>query len=83
PGGPGSEKGVEDAVQCLFLDAVAAGTGLGLSITKRIIEEHEGRIEVDSVWEKGTTFRICLPLGAPSTMLSSPENEYWRQKEGV
>jgi len=37
------------------------GMGLGLSIVYRIIENHRGRIEVDSSPGKGTTFRIVLP----------------------
>lgn len=45
-----------------FFTTRTTGTGLGLSISKRIIEEHGGRIEVDSVWAEGTIFRIYLPL---------------------
>ncbi|UFT98003.1 ATP-binding protein [Radiobacillus kanasensis] len=37
------------------------GTGLGLAIVKHIVELHEGKIYVDSVHEKGTTFRISFP----------------------
>ncbi len=37
------------------------GTGLGLAIVKGIIEAHHGDIEVKSVVDKGTTFRILLP----------------------
>ncbi len=38
------------------------GTGLGLSICDSIIHDHHGRIEVESVWGKGTTFRVVLPV---------------------
>lgn len=37
------------------------GVGLGLSMVYGIIHEHRGTIEVDSVPDKGTTFRIKLP----------------------
>jgi PAS domain S-box-containing protein len=39
-----------------------AGTGLGLSITSKMIGFHNGRIDVDSIPNRGTTFRIVLPL---------------------
>ena len=39
-----------------------SGSGLGLSICHKIIEEHHGRIEVESEEGKFTEFRIILPL---------------------
>jgi len=38
------------------------GTGLGLVVTKKIVEEHGGRIDVQSVPMQGTTFTISLPM---------------------
>lgn len=41
---------------------VGKGTGLGLSISFGLIEKHQGKMEVESVIGKGTTFLIYLPI---------------------
>jgi putative PEP-CTERM system histidine kinase len=46
-----------------FQTTKKAGLGIGMFQSKMIIEAHGGRIEVESVSGKGTTFRVLLPLG--------------------
>jgi signal transduction histidine kinase len=40
------------------------GTGLGLSVCRQIVEQHQGRIRVESLVGKGSTFTVKLPLRA-------------------
>lgn len=44
-----------------FFTTKAKGVGLGLSNVKKIIEAHDGIIEVDSQLHQGTSFRLLLP----------------------
>jgi len=46
-----------------FFTTKNGGTGLGLTVTHKIIEEHNGRIEVESRADQGAAFRVLLPVG--------------------
>ena len=45
-----------------FFTTKKEGTGLGLAITRRIIQQHDGTIAVESKVNEGTTFQVFLPL---------------------
>jgi len=38
------------------------GTGLGLAIVKGVVDAHQGSIQVESVPDAGTTFKVLLPV---------------------
>ncbi|MBW4680411.1 MAG: HAMP domain-containing protein [Microcoleus vaginatus WJT46-NPBG5] len=54
--------------------AVGKGTGLGLAICYRIIEKHQGKIEVKSRVGAGTEFAITLPIFATSSSRKKNRN---------
>lgn len=45
---------------------IGKGTGLGLSISYKIVQQHGGRIEVDSEIGRGTLFTVWLPFKPPA-----------------
>ncbi|MFM9883039.1 MAG: DAHL domain-containing protein [Burkholderiales bacterium] len=55
---------------------IGKGTGMGLSISYKIIQEHGGRILVDSEPGLGTTFSVLLPL-QPSRQPDADEADDW------
>lgn len=60
--GPGIEEEELDKIFHPFYTTKESGTGLGLSICHKIVQDHNGFMEVHSKLNEGTTFVITLPL---------------------
>ena len=58
--GPGVPRDTQEKLFDPFFSTKEEGTGLGLSIAARIVEEHGGRISVESEEGKGATFTVTL-----------------------
>lgn len=60
--GPGITAELRDRIFEVFYSTKGhGGTGLGLAVAKKIVDEHRGRIQVDSITGEGTLIRIHLP----------------------
>jgi PAS domain S-box-containing protein len=64
--GMGMEPGTREKMFTLFFSSKGAkGTGLGLYISNQVVQQHGGRIEVESEFGVGTTVRVRLPRLRP------------------
>ncbi len=67
--GMGMTKEVQKKIfERFFTTKGSKGSGFGLLVTRKIIEEHGGRISFESEAGKGTTFRIHLPYRGSGEM---------------
>jgi len=62
--GPGISPAAQAHLFEPFFTTKATGTGLGLALVKRIVEGHQGEVEVASAPGRGTTITLWLPLEA-------------------
>ena len=60
--GKGMDEGILKNVMNPFFTTKKKGLGLGLTISKEIIERHNGKIEIESKVNEGTTVNIYLQM---------------------
>jgi signal transduction histidine kinase len=60
--GPGLPPHASDKVFDPFFTTKPQGSGLGLPIVRKIVDAHDGRIDVSSTPGQGTHFRVTLPV---------------------
>ncbi|HET6956020.1 MAG TPA: ATP-binding protein [Vicinamibacterales bacterium] len=64
--GPGVPANLTDRIFNPFFTTKVTGTGLGLAIVRKIVDAHDGRIDVHSTPDTGTRFRVTLPVSSAS-----------------
>jgi signal transduction histidine kinase len=62
--GPGVPQDVRDKVFDPFFTTKAQGSGLGLAIVRKIVDAHDGKIDLRSAAGRGTAIRVTLPVTA-------------------
>lgn len=60
--GPGVPAEIADKIFSAFFTTKAQGSGLGLAIVRKIVDAHDGRIDLSSPPGGGTKFRVTLPV---------------------
>jgi signal transduction histidine kinase len=60
--GPGMEPEMVDRMFRPFFTTKAQGSGLGLAIVRKIVDAHDGRLDVSSAPGRGTRFTVTLPV---------------------
>ena len=60
--GPGIPQHIQKKIFNLYFTTKAKGTGIGLSIVQRIVFEHGGSLEFESMENSGTLFTLIIPI---------------------
>jgi two-component system nitrogen regulation sensor histidine kinase GlnL len=60
--GPGVPQDLMDRIFSPFFTTKPQGSGLGLAIVRKIVDAHDGRIDVSARAGGGTRFRVTLPV---------------------
>ena len=70
--GPGVPPDLIDRIFSPFFTTKPQGTGLGLAIVRKIVDAHDGRIDVSAASGKGTRFLVTLPVNGNHQLFAQP-----------
>ena len=65
--GPGMTPEISEKVFDPFFTTKAQGSGLGLAIVRKIVDAHDGRLDLRTAPAQGTTIRLTLPVSGEET----------------
>jgi len=77
--GPGMPPDVAEKIFNPFFTTKAQGSGLGLAIVRKIVDAHDGRIDMTTADGRGTRFRLTLPVEPHKPKLDSTKKSGVRQ----
>ena len=66
--GPGVPGEMSDRIFDPFFTTKPQGSGLGLPIVRKIVDAHDGRIDLTSELGRGTRFRVTLPVSSATSL---------------
>jgi signal transduction histidine kinase len=69
--GPGMPRDVADKVFDPFFTTKPQGSGLGLAIVRKIVDAHDGRLDLRTGQGEGTTIRVTLPISGSDEAAAS------------
>ena len=65
--GPGVPPELTDRIWDPFFTTKPQGSGLGLAIVRKIVDAHDGRIDLRTIVGQGTLVRVTLPVTSEHT----------------
>ena len=75
--GPGMPPDVADKVFDPFFTTKAQGSGLGLAIVRKIVDAHDGRLDLQTAPGAGTTIRVDAAGDAADEGLTRLKRTLW------
>jgi signal transduction histidine kinase len=81
--GPGIPEEIREKIFDLYFTTKIGGSGIGLTMTYRILQLHHGSVEVQSERDRGTEFRLRIPLIATEWGRRHPRPAVVQDEKGL